>query len=232
MANAFPMMARAALQALIDSIAETGFNDRFPIVLHEGQVLDGRNRLAACRAADVEPVLDVLPPEADPATFAWAANAERRHLTDAARILARDRLFPPKRGRRNGTKVENGKVAETSNFTPSTHPADVARDLGTGRDTVTAVRRVAKQGPSVLVEAMTAGIVSPADAKNALAFEPPEIEAAVAAKVEGKARTVAGWARRQAQTAAAPDARPKARPGRRELAEAATTMARARWTPA
>ena len=229
MANAFPMMGAEALDALIESIKANGFNPRFPIVLHEGQVLDGRNRLAACRSADVEPVLDVLPVEEDPATFAWSANAERRHLTDAARVRARDLLFPP--AKNVGGRPRKETLDQLIDAFVSTHPAHVGRELGISARTVSAVRKVGREGPSVLVEAMTAGQVSPADARNALAFEDPEIEAAVAAKRRGETRTVAGWARRQRPDADAPAARKVVpRPDPRKLAEAATTMARARWS--
>ena len=230
MANAFPMMGAEALDALIESIKTNGFNPRFPIVLHEGQVLDGRNRLAACRAADVEPVLDVLPDGEDPATFAWTANAERRHLTDAARVRARDLLFPPEDNKGGRPRKETlDHLIDAFASTVSTHPAHVGRELGISARTVSAVRKVGREGPPVLVEAMTAGQVSPHDARNALAFEEPEIEAAVRAKRRGETRTVAGWARRQ-RPAAAPSARKVVpRPDPRKLAEAATTMARARW---
>jgi hypothetical protein len=45
-ANLFPLLEAEELRALKDDIARNGLHD--PIVLHEGQILDGRNRFLAC----------------------------------------------------------------------------------------------------------------------------------------------------------------------------------------
>src|SRR5262245_14370088 len=52
-ANLFPMMTPAELEALTEDVRESGL--RQPVVLYQGKVLDGRNRLLACEAAGVEP---------------------------------------------------------------------------------------------------------------------------------------------------------------------------------
>ena len=50
---AFPMLPDAELQELADDIKLRGL--MHAVVLHRGQVLDGRNRLAACEIAGVTP---------------------------------------------------------------------------------------------------------------------------------------------------------------------------------
>ncbi|NKW09818.1 hypothetical protein HGG76_10425 [Ochrobactrum tritici] len=54
LADIFPMIAEADLKVLAADIAANGQVE--PILLLEGQVLDGRNRQAACGLAGVEPI--------------------------------------------------------------------------------------------------------------------------------------------------------------------------------
>ena len=48
-AELFPLMDNVALAALIRDIKENGLQE--PILLWEGKILDGRNRLKACERA-------------------------------------------------------------------------------------------------------------------------------------------------------------------------------------
>ena len=52
-ANMFPRLEGPEFQALVDDIRENGL--RKPILLLDGKVVDGRNRLHGCYAAGVEP---------------------------------------------------------------------------------------------------------------------------------------------------------------------------------
>jgi len=52
-AKTFPMLAKDELQELANSIKEQGLNH--PIVVKNNVLIDGRNRLAACKLAGVKP---------------------------------------------------------------------------------------------------------------------------------------------------------------------------------
>jgi N6-adenosine-specific RNA methylase IME4 len=79
-AGVFPLLGAVELQALADDMAAHG--QREPIWLFEGQVLDGRNRLAACKLAGVEPKWRVFDGTPDAALrLVWSLNFKRRHLT-------------------------------------------------------------------------------------------------------------------------------------------------------
>src|SRR3990172_9106480 len=56
----FPVLGEDELQKLADDIRANGLLE--PIVLYEGKVLDGRNRLDACKRAGVEPKFVMLVP--------------------------------------------------------------------------------------------------------------------------------------------------------------------------
>lgn len=77
-AAVFPMLVEDDLDALAEDIKANGLQS--PIVLDAGGVLvDGRNRLAACERAGVEPTFTVL--VGDPVAFIVSANLQRRDLT-------------------------------------------------------------------------------------------------------------------------------------------------------
>lgn len=85
----FPMLDGASLGELAESIRAEGL--LHPIVLDsEGRVLDGRNRLAACKVAEVEPTFTTYEGD-DPEAYALAVNIARRNLSkgQAAMIAAR-----------------------------------------------------------------------------------------------------------------------------------------------
>jgi ParB-like chromosome segregation protein Spo0J len=85
-ADIFPMMADDELQALADDIKANGL--RNPIVLTaDGDLLDGRNRQAACDLAKVKP--DYLTVNGDdPVALVVSLNVKRRNLTAGQRAMA------------------------------------------------------------------------------------------------------------------------------------------------
>lgn len=85
-ADLMPMMDGDAYRKFRDSIAASGLKE--PIQLHEGKVLDGRNRLRACLEIDVSPRFEQWS-GGDPWEHVWALNAERRHLEPGQRAALR-----------------------------------------------------------------------------------------------------------------------------------------------
>ena len=100
LANHFPMMDAAELDALADDIRKNGL--RQPIVKWQGRVLDGRNRLAACQKAGVKPRFETFKGK-DPLGFVLSQNLERRHLTPCQRAMLGADLQPQIRGRSERT---------------------------------------------------------------------------------------------------------------------------------
>ncbi len=85
-ANVFPMLPEDELQELAADIKANGLIH--PIVLDEdGALIDGRNRLAACRMAGVEPTFTSIN-GADPVAYILSANVARRNLTKGQRAMA------------------------------------------------------------------------------------------------------------------------------------------------
>lgn len=135
-AELFPLMSEAELAALTEDIRRHGLLE--PIVLHEGRILDGRNRYLACRRAGVAVRTRELPAEANPWDYVWSANAERRHLDAGRKAQIRVRQLARSdewRRQRERAKVEaNRRRSEATKKQPRT--ADRRRLSGVvSRDT-------------------------------------------------------------------------------------------------
>jgi hypothetical protein len=106
----FPMMPDDELAQLADDIKKNGLIH--PIIKDDKeQVVDGRNHLAACDIAGVEPTFESLNGH-DPLAFIASANLQRRNLSKGQQAMGWAMLYPepPKGGR--GKKSET--VDETS----------------------------------------------------------------------------------------------------------------------
>jgi ParB-like chromosome segregation protein Spo0J len=118
-AEMLPMMSEEELQGLVDVIQREGFDPRHAIVLHEGRVLDGRNRLAACRELKRRGALESDPPfvefsGGDPEAFVLRENLHRRHLSreDYRRLIAARLKAAPEKS--------NRQIAAELNVSPTT----------------------------------------------------------------------------------------------------------------
>jgi len=85
-ANIFPMMDDRRLGELAQDIRENG--QREQIRLLDGEVLDGRNRLAACDIAGVKPNFVEVATDVNPWVYVWSLNGQRRDLTPEIRFHA------------------------------------------------------------------------------------------------------------------------------------------------
>jgi ParB-like chromosome segregation protein Spo0J len=113
LADVFPLMEGAEFKALVADIKAN--NQRDPIVLFKGQILDGRNRYRACLELGIKP--EVVKGDiwvGDPAAYVISVNIRRRHLKPADKrkaIAALLKLHPDKSDR---------QIAETTKSSPTT----------------------------------------------------------------------------------------------------------------
>src|SRR5688572_28340685 len=93
-ASLFPLMPVEELRALAEDIRANGLIE--PVLLYQNQILDGRNRLAACALAGVTPRFAVadIPPTSSPLLYAVSKNLHRRHLTVSQRATIAVDLMP------------------------------------------------------------------------------------------------------------------------------------------
>lgn len=82
-ADLFPMMSDEELRALADDIKANGQQEKIKRD-PEGRIVDGRNRLAACELAGVEPEYEQVD-VSDALSYVVSLNVKRRHLTAGQR---------------------------------------------------------------------------------------------------------------------------------------------------
>lgn len=102
-ADVFPMLQEDELKELAEDIKANGQHQ--PIIIKDGVLIDGRNRLAACKIAGVEPIVQELDGQ-DPVAYILSANINRRHLTKGQRAMAVAMIYPEKGRGKSPTKLE------------------------------------------------------------------------------------------------------------------------------
>jgi ParB-like chromosome segregation protein Spo0J len=144
-ADAFPMMAGTEFAELVADIKANGVRE--PIVLHEGKILDGRNRYRAAQRAGVEcPCTEFQ--GTDPIKYVVSLNLRRRHLDQGQRAWVGNQI----------AKLERGANQHTAIAVSS--QSDVAELLNVSEDSIQRARFVDKKGIPELGEAVAAGEVS------------------------------------------------------------------------
>ena len=81
-AELFPMLGKEELAELANDIKENGLQQA--IVMLGDTLLDGRNRMAACKVAGIDPRFETYKGES-PVSFIIGANLHRRHLEKSQR---------------------------------------------------------------------------------------------------------------------------------------------------
>lgn len=141
----FPMLAGEELDALAADIKANGLQQA--VVVKDGVLLDGRNRLAACEREGVEPTFREYEGD-NPTAFIVSANLKRRHLTreqrDAVIVGLREQGMTltkiseavgvsPQTVMRATSEIPDGK-SEITNARGQLRPAHYApREDGEGR---------------------------------------------------------------------------------------------------
>ncbi|MGJ4076262.1 ParB N-terminal domain-containing protein [Corynebacterium macclintockiae] len=113
-ANFYPMLGEEALAELAADIQANGQRD--PITVNkDGVLLDGRNRLAACKKLGIEPLVAVYEGD-DEGAFVRSSN-ERRHQPTGSRAMSTALSLAKDGKRKNGRwkrgSVDNGESATT-----------------------------------------------------------------------------------------------------------------------
>jgi hypothetical protein len=113
LANLFPLIDGDEFQSLVDDIRAHGVLE--PVILHDGMILDGRNRYRASKAAGVDCPLRTFD-GVDPVAFVISLNLKRRHLSESQRAMVAAKLA-------NLTHGGNRKHDQVANLPLDTGPA-------------------------------------------------------------------------------------------------------------
>jgi len=112
-ADIFPIMSDEELKDLAADIEANGLIH--PVIVDaDDQVIDGRNRLAACKLAGVKPTFEKLNGQ-DPLAYIVSANLARRNLTKGQQAMAYAKIYPEgKRGAKRSSAAEGLKYERIS----------------------------------------------------------------------------------------------------------------------
>ena len=183
-AELFPVMDEAVFAALVADIAAHG--QREPILVLDGQVIDGRHRLRACEQLGLEPLVrQVSADDGDPFGLVVSLNLHRRHLSEGQRAIIAARLATLPHGRPDAN-------AQICAFTQD----EAAQHLKVSRRTVQHARAVLDHGIDELQAAVKGGEISvsaaaelsrlPADTQRAALTKTPEEIRAIAREVKAR----------------------------------------------
>lgn len=167
---AWPDMEPDDFQALRDSIADSG--QREPIVLLEGEVLDGWQRYQACRAEGVEPKTEEFAGD-DPVEYVRDKHT-RRPLSLTQRMTA-IALMHQRRPRGVNSRASSANVADDLTA------AQLARKAGGGVRTAESVNAALGNASPELVDAMKSGAVPAHRAEQIAKLPHKEQPSAIAA---------------------------------------------------
>jgi hypothetical protein len=143
-ADAFPMLPDDEINALAVDIVQNGLID--PVVLNTaGEIIDGRNRMEACRRVNVEP--DFVTYDGDPWAYSRSVNLWRRNLTTGQRAASCAISLIAEGKRRDGRWVrgsvpgDDGAITESRNtWQDAMMRAGTVADWSNDQDLLLAVR--------------------------------------------------------------------------------------------
>lgn len=146
----FPGLVGPDQEELVNDIKLYGL--RVPIVLLGGQILDGRNRYAACIKAGVDPVFTEFD-GADPAAFVLSMNMYRRHLKleqfAAITSLAQEWAKAQRHGGTGANQHQSKQAAHGGRSAHNDTTADRAALSGASISTQRRADAVAKADPEL-----------------------------------------------------------------------------------
>jgi hypothetical protein len=214
-AEIFPLISEGSADwnELERSMREHGFDASFPVLLWEGKVIDGRNRLRVARKLGIEPAFENARTEdvgASPAEFVRRANLARRQMTPvqlaaaavaleteyareaAARIVERGKAggkIGGKIGGKNHPKSEGGNApsppSEKKRDESQRSAVQAAQAVGAGIGSTKQLKTVRDKAPEVFA-LVKDGVVGKVSEAVALAKAPADVRA------EAVERIVAG----------------------------------------
>lgn len=162
LADIFPPMTAEEFEALKADIETYGLFE--PIVLYEGQILDGRHRAAACDELEIEPVAIEYDGD-DPAGFVLSKNLKRRHLKTEQRAMIGARLARLRLG-------SNQHQAPSREGGTAVSAEQAAKALNVGHASIERARQVLDQGIPELIAECDAGQIPISIAAKIARLEP------------------------------------------------------------
>ena len=196
----FPPMSDEEFERLRDDIATHG--QRQPILLFDGQILDGRHRHDACLLLKIEPKFETFDGTFDEAeSLVLSLNLARRHLDTSQRSSIAAKLATLDRGRPKNVTI----------VTPTLTATQAAEKLNVSRMQVQRAKYVNEHAAPEVIAEVDAGRMSINKAKKLIAALPDKGRQALAVKADAVDEMIAAHAA-ELQAAAARETAAKQKP--------------------
>lgn len=174
-ANYFPLLDDGELDGLAADIARNGLQQA--VTLFEGKVLDGRNRLLACKLANVEPRFEQYT-GTDPLGFVISANIQRRHLTQSQKAAVAVEILPlleVEAKKRQQATLKRGNKKPVPENLPERESNGESRDkagklLGVSGRLISSAKKIQTESPDKF-EAIKSGVNTLHEVENQLRRE-------------------------------------------------------------
>lgn len=156
LADIFPLIDEGFLE-LCEDIKANGLAD--PIVIHEGKILDGRNRYRAILSAKLKPLPHhfVRFTGPDPVAFVISKNIHRRHLTAGQKAWAAAQFEAFEHG---GKREKASKTEENQDANLRLARMELAEKFGVSERSINDAAKVRDRGVKELKEALKGGHVA------------------------------------------------------------------------
>ncbi len=174
---AFPAMSNLEFTELVNDIKTNGL--RSPIVIFEGEVLDGWHRYRACEQLGINADTVEFPEGQDPVAFVRSQNYHRRHLTAGQKAVAEVELSKWARVGRPKNLAPGAGLGEEPDAPPSEEVKtndQMAQAAEVSPRTISQAKVVVEAG---LADAVKAGEVSVKRAAEVAKLPEPERQAAL-----------------------------------------------------
>jgi ParB-like chromosome segregation protein Spo0J len=166
-ATIFPLLDWEDFAALVADIKANGLHE--PVVVYEGQILDGRNRYRVCMEAGVEPRSETY--AGDPLAYVVSLNLARRHLNASQRAFVALEIekHEAERAKKRQTTSTGGTKPQLMEKIPEAEKGEAreraAKAVGASPHYVSDAKKIAKVAPDKAA-AIIAGKKSITEAKR------------------------------------------------------------------
>jgi ParB-like chromosome segregation protein Spo0J len=133
------MLSKPELDELANDIRDNGLQN--PIIRQGDVIIDGRNRLAACKLVKVEPEFKEFT-GTDPVAFIISQNIHRRHLTESQRAMVAAKIANMERG-------GDRKSDQSANLRNDISQTNAAALLNVSRRSVQDAKAIADASPDL-----------------------------------------------------------------------------------
>lgn len=174
-ASIFPLMEGDEFDELIVSVKENGLKKRIKLT-SLGVLVDGRNRLRACKSAGVDPQFEQVPEGTDIIQLIIQENVLRRHLTTSQRAMIAAELTDATAGR-------------PKNDSQSVSLDAAAKKLKVSRSSAANGKKVLASGEAEVIDAVKSGKLDVRPAAEIAELPKEEQKLAVAEVISGTRKT-------------------------------------------